>query len=127
MIQISHAGTTLLGMESARNSEAAVPARYCPAAPILKSPVLKATATETPVRISGVARNSILPTLVGLKPKVKAPAASRPVLSTPNSTRRIPSHAPFSEIIGLKMPTISTTTAPVSNPMRMEISEARRE
>ena len=77
--------------------------------------------------MSGVARNSMLPILVGLKPKVKAPAASRPVLSTPKSTSRMPSHAPFSEISGLKAPTIRMTTAPVKRPMRMEMMEARSE
>ena len=127
MNQMSQAGTLLLGMESARNREAVVPARYWPGAPILNRPVLKATATETPVRMSGVARNSMLPILVGLKPKVKAPAASRPVLSTPKSTSRMPSHAPFSEISGLKAPTIRMTTAPVKRPMRMEMMEARSE
>ena len=48
-----------------------VPMRYWPGAPMLKRPVLYATATERPVMMSGVARKSILPMLVGLKPKVE--------------------------------------------------------
>ena len=42
--------------------------------------------TELPVRISGVARKSMLPKFVELKPKVSVPAASRPVLNRPPNT-----------------------------------------
>ena len=65
--------TEVVGMLSATTSVAMVPMRYCPGAPMLNRPVLKATATDSPVRISGVARNSILPTLAGLNPKVRFP------------------------------------------------------
>ena len=56
-VHISQPGTLCVGMPSAMNSVAAVPARYCPGAPMLNRPVLNATATESPVSISGVARN----------------------------------------------------------------------
>ncbi len=122
--QTTGAGTTVEGMLSATTSVAAVPIRYCPGAPMLNRPVLNATATESPVRISGVARNSILPTLVGLKPKVRLPTASRPVLRIPPSTSRMPSQAAAAPIPGLVRPTTSTITQPTSKPMRMDSSEA---
>ena len=118
------AGTVSVGMVSARIRVAAVPIRYWPGAPMLNRPVLKATATDRPVRISGVARKSMLPKFVELKPKVSVPAASRPVLNRPPNTRRMPSHALFSPRDGLAAPTMMIISAPTTMPMRMEISEA---
>ena len=46
------AGTTAVGMLNATISVAAVLIKYCPGAPILKRPVLNATATDSPVRIN---------------------------------------------------------------------------
>ena len=115
------------GMLSAMKSVAHVPARYCPGAPMLKRPVLNAVATERPVRISGVARKNMLPTLVGLKPNVSAPEASRPVLKSPNRTSRMPSHALLSPSDLLETPTMRMSTAPTRRPMRMESSEAMTE
>ena len=117
-------GTAEVGMLRATMRVAAVPMRYCPGAPMLNRPVLKATATDSPVSMSGVARNSILPTLAGLKPKVRLPEASRPVLSMPPSTSRTPSHTLFPSILLLARPLITTMTQPTSRPMRMEITEA---
>lgn len=124
MTQISAGGTTSLGMPSASIRLAIVPIRYWPGAPMLKRPVLYATATERPVIMSGVARKSILPTLVGLKPKLRLPAASRPVESMPNSTRRMPSHALLPERLELVSPTIRTMMLPTARPMRIERMEA---
>ena len=115
------------GMPSAMNSVAAVPARYCPGAPMLNRPVLKATATERPVRITGVARKSMLPTLAGLKPKVRLPAALRPVENRPKITRRMPSQALLRPSDGLNRPTIRMTSAPAARPMRMDSRDASTE
>ena len=123
--QISQAGTVSEGIPRAIIRVAAVPIRYCPGAPMLKSPVLNATATDSPVRISGVARKSMLPMFVGLKPKVRLPAASRPVLTRPPKTRRIPSQALDSPRAGLARPTIRMMTLPTARPIRMEIRDAR--
>ena len=122
--QTNGAGTDAVGMLSETISVAAVPIRYCPGAPMLNRPVLNATATESPVRISGVARKSILPTLAGLKPKARLPDASRPVLRMPPSTSRMPSQAAPGPRPELVRPTTSTMTQPTSKPMPMEISEA---
>ena len=51
--------------------------------------------------MSGVARKSMLPMLVGLKPKLSAPAASRPVERMPKSTRRMPSQVLLPERLAL--------------------------
>ena len=115
------------GMPSAMNSVAAVPARYCPAAPMLNRPVLKATATERPVRMTGVARKSMLPTLAGLKPKVRLPAALRPVENRPKITRRMPSQALLRPSDGLNRPTIRMTSAPAARPMMMDRRDASTE
>ena len=123
--QISQPGSAPEGMLSAIKSVASVPMRYCPGAPMLNRPVLNASATERPVMTSGVARKSILPMLAGLKPQVSAPFASRPVERMPMKIRRMPSHAPLREMLLLKMPTIRTTIAPTTRPIRMEMSEAR--
>ena len=124
-IQIKTVGTDSEGMFSATYSVAAVLMRYCPGAPMLKRPVLNATATERPVRIRGVARKSMLPMLVGLKPKVSVPAALRPVENSPPNTRRIPSHALERPSEGFPMPTSKMMTLPTTRPMTMEISEER--
>ena len=110
--------------ESAIKSVAAAPARYCPGAPMLKRPVLYATATERPVKITGVARKSRLPMEVGLKPNVRLPAALRPVLNRPANTSRMPSHALFSPSSGLQMPTIRMMMLPAPRPMSIESSDA---
>ena len=68
--QARPAGHPLVPIQIATEMLPIVPIRYCPAAPILKSPVLNATATERPVKISGVARKSMFPRLIGLKPNV---------------------------------------------------------
>ena len=70
----------------------------------MNRPVLEATATESPVMIRGVARNSMLPRFTALKPQVRVPAASRPVLKIPAKMMRIPSHAPVREIFSLHRP-----------------------
>ena len=49
------AGFPFVSMFRATRSEPVRPIRNCPAAPMLKSPVLYAMATETPVMMSGVA------------------------------------------------------------------------
>ena len=113
-----------VGRLRATMSEAIVPIRYCPGAPMLNRPVLKATATERPVMIRGMARKSVLPMLVGLKPQVSEPVALRPVENRPKKISRTPSQAPLREMRELNRPTITTTTAPTSRPMRMETSEA---
>ena len=53
------AGALTFGFNPTSIRVTMVPIRYCPGAPILNRPVLKATATESPVRIKGVARDSI--------------------------------------------------------------------
>ena len=98
--------------------------RYWPGAPMLKRPVLYATATERPVIMSGVARKSMLPMLVGLKPKVRLPEASRPVERMPKRTRRMPSQVLFPLREELVRPTMSTMMLPTARPMSMEIIEA---
>ena len=123
-VHISQPGTLCVGMPSAMNSVAAVPARYCPGAPMLNRPVLNATATESPVSISGVARNSMLPTLAGLNPNVSAPAASRPVLNRPMNTSLMPSHMLWPPSVGSLRPTAIITSAPAARPMIIDISEA---
>ena len=122
--QMISGGTTEEGMLSAMNSVAAVPARYCPGAPMLNSPVLNATATERPVRINGVARKSMLPTLAGLKPKVSAPAASRPVANRPAKIRRTPSHTLLRPSEGVHRPTIRIIRLPAIRPTRMDRTDA---
>ena len=114
-------------MLSAMKSVAHVPARYCPGAPMLKRPVLNAVATESPVRISGMARKSMLPMLAGLKPNVSAPVASRPVLKRPKNTSRMPSHALWKPRDLFVQPTIRMSSVPASRPMRMESSDAMTE
>ena len=94
---------------------------------MLNRPVLNATATERPVIMSGVARNSILPRFVGLKPKVSVPAAVRPVLNKPPKIKRMPSHALAIERSLLVAATISTMTQPTAIPIRIERMEARME
>ena len=89
--QMTGLGSAETGMPNATASVTMVPIRYCPGAPILNRPVLNATDTDSPVRISGVARKSILPILCGLKPQVRLPDASRPVLSMPKKMSRMPS------------------------------------
>ena len=74
--------------------------------------------------LSGVARKSILPMLVGLKPKVSAPEASRPVANTPANTSRMPSQMPFALMVGLMRPTIQMRMLPASRPIRMEMTDA---
>ena len=123
--QMMPTGTDSEGMPSATDSETSVPIRYWPGAPMLNSPVLKATATERPVMISGMARKSILPTFWALKPQVSAPAASRPVLRMPAKIRRTPSHIPVVVIFCSARPTIMTTMLPSSRPARMDSREAR--
>ena len=54
-------GMTLVGIDRATIRLPIAPIRYCPGAPMLKSPVLKARATESPVIIKGVQLKSILP------------------------------------------------------------------
>ena len=49
----------------AQNSAPNAPNVYCPATPILKSPVLNANATERPVIISGAPRDRVRPTPYG--------------------------------------------------------------
>ena len=95
--------------------------RYCPGAPILKRPVLKATATESPVIIRGVALKSRFPMLTGLNPKVRSPP-SRPVLNTPKNTSLIPSQIPFILMPSLVSPTIIIMRVPTIMPMRIEIT-----
>ena len=73
--------------------------------------------------MSGVARKSILPMLVGLKPKLSAPEASRPVERMPKSTRRTPSQVLAPEMLALAAPTISTIRLPTARPITMEITE----
>ena len=124
IIQIIAGGTVSLGMPSASMRLAMVPMRYWPGAPMLKRPVLYATATERPVMMSGVARKSILPMLVGLKPKASAPEASRPVESMPKSTRRMPSQVLAPEMLALAAPTMSTMMLPTARPMIIESMEA---
>ena len=125
--QINAGGTDSEGMPSASIKVTMVPMRYCPGAPMLNSPVLKATATERPVKINGVPRKSIFPMLVGLKPKVKFPAASRPVLNRPPKIKRIPSQALERVRLRLVKPTTRTITQPTASPIRMERIEARTE
>ena len=74
--------------------------------------------------MSGVARKSILPMLVGLKPKASAPEASRPVESMPKSTRRMPSQVLAPEMLALAAPTMSTMMLPTARPMIIESMEA---
>ena len=83
---------------------------------MLNRPVLKATATERPVMIRGVARNNISPVLTALKPQVSSPAALRPVLKMPAKMIRKPSHAPEREIFSLKQPTMATLMIALSIP-----------
>ena len=124
MTQTSPAGTTSVGMPRASIRLAMVPMRYWPGAPMLKRPVLYATATERPVIMSGVARKSMLPMLVGLKPKVRLPEASRPVERMPKRTRRMPSQVLLPLREELVRPTMSTMMLPTARPMSMEIIEA---
>ena len=91
---------------------------------MLKRPVLNATATDRPVMITGVARKSILPQEVGLKPQVRAPA-SRPVDSRPKKMIRTPSQTPATLMLSSKSPEIATTTAPTTRPIRMDRREAK--
>ena len=100
IIQMMVGGTVSLGIDSAIIRLAIVPMRYWPGAPILKRPVLNATATERPVIISGVALNSMLPVLTGLKPKVRAPSLL-PVEKMLPRTMRTPSQALFAERLSL--------------------------
>ena len=97
-----------------------VPMRYCPAAPMLNRPVLKATATERPVMIKGVALKSMFPIFTGLNPKVRAPL-SRPVLNTPRNTSLTPSQIPLAEMLSLVRPTITIIIIPTAIPIKMEI------
>ena len=97
-----------------------VPMRYCPAAPMLNNPVLKATATERPVIIKGVALKSMFPMFTGLNPKVSAPP-DRPVLNIPKKTSLTPSQMPLVEILSLVSPTITMRMVPTAIPIIMEI------
>ena len=119
-IQTIQAGIVSVGIVSAIYSVAVVPIRYCPGAPMLNRPVLKATATESPVIISGVPLKSMLPMLTGLKPKVSAPA-SRPVLKSPRNTSLTPSNIPLVVMPSFVSPTMITIRVPTTMPMRMEI------
>ena len=121
--QITPTGTALEGMDRATIRVTMVEIRYWPGAPMLKRPVLKATATERPVMIRGVARNSMLPRFTALKPQVRVPAASRPVLKIPAKMMRMPSHAPLREIFSLHRPTIRTAMPPTRRPATMEIRD----
>ena len=125
MNQMSQAGTLLLGMESARNREAVVPARYWPGAPMLKRPVLYAMPTERPVMMSGAARKSMLPIFVGLKPHISVPEASRPVENRPPNTMRMPSQTLDAPSSGFEKPTAAMMTLPTTRPMRIDSSDAR--
>ena len=80
---IKTGGTSSDGILRAVISVAAVPIRYCPGAPILKSPDLKAKDTERPVIIMGVALKSILPIFTPLKPKISSPLSALPLLKMP--------------------------------------------
>ena len=115
---------SLEGRLRAINSVAVVPARYCPGAPMLNNPVLNATATERPVKISGMARKSMLPMEEGLNPKVRLPTVSRPVEKTPANTSRMPSHALFSPREGVDKPTMKISKLPAPRPIRIEIRDA---
>ena len=124
-IQISHGATLLDGMPSAMHSDTSVPMRYWPGAPMLNRPVLNATATDRPVIISGVARKSILPKFVELKPQVSTPAAVRPVLNRPANTMRMPSQTLDAPSSGFEKPTAAMMTLPTTRPMRIDSSDAR--
>ena len=119
-IQMMTGGTTSLGMPRAIIRLAMVPMRYWPGAPMLKRPVLNATATERPVMMSGVARKSMLPVFTGLKPKVSTPPSPRPVEKMLPRTMRTPSQALLGERLSLVRPTTTMTMQPTSRPMTME-------
>ena len=124
-IQISHGATLLDGMPSAMHSDTSVPMRYWPGAPMLNRPVLNATATDRPVMMSGVARKSMLPKFVELKPHVSTPEAVRPVLNRPANTRRKPSQTLDAPSSGFEKPTAAMMTLPTTRPMRIDSSDAR--
>ena len=88
---------------------------------MLNSPVLNATATESPVIISGVALKSIFPRLTGLNPKVSSPA-SLPVLNMPKKTSFTPSSIPLVDMLALVSPTNMIINVPTTIPISMEIT-----
>ena len=103
------------------HSDTSVPMRYWPGAPMLNRPVLNATATDRPVMMSGVARKSMLPKFVELKPQVSTPEAVRPVLNT----RRKPSQTLDAPSSGFEKPTAAMMTLPTTRPMRIDSRDAR--
>ena len=91
---------------------------------MLNKPVLNATATESPVRINGVARNNTFPIFVLLKPKVIFQLVSLPVLNTPIKINLNPSHTALREIFPPEvMEIISKIKPPNKIPTKIEISE----
>ena len=119
-IHAINTGQSVLPSTSPTVNVPIVPMRYCPAAPMLNSPVLKATATESPVIIKGVALKSMFPMFTGLKPKERAPP-ERPVLNIPKNTSLTPSQMPLVEILSLVSPTITMRIVPTAIPIIMEI------
>ena len=67
----------VVGTDKATITEPIAPIRYCPGAPMLKSPVLKAIATERPVRSKGADSKNISPStkeMFLIPPLAKGPA-----------------------------------------------------
>ena len=118
--------TTVVGIESAKIKVTAVLTKYCPGAPILNNPVLKATATDKPVKIKGVALNNISPKLEGLNPNSSAPPSVLPVLNTPENINWTPSIndlkdnvTPFDGIRAI----INKITLPINKPQTIDIND----
>ena len=57
-----HYGCKMIGRWMAYPSQAAIaaPNRYCPSCPMLNNPERKATTADNPVRMTGVARSSVV-------------------------------------------------------------------
>ena len=93
---------------------------------MLNKPVLKATATDKPVNIKGVALNSMLPKFVPLKPKINLPFSFLPILNIPEKTSCIPSIAvlndsfdPFTGINAI----ITSIRQPITKPKPIDIKD----
>ena len=116
-VHMIHAGMLPCGMLSATSRLPMAPIRYCPGAPILNRPVLKARETERPVMMSGVAVNSMLP-------QVKSTSLALPAAPGPESTMKMPLKASDTGISLEQIAITSSTMKPTSRPPRIQMRDA---
>ena len=113
--QITGDGTAADGIDNETINVTIAPIKYCPGAPILNRPVLKAIHADKPVRINGVALNNMLPNWNSELP---------PPENGPPRTIRIPRTASANPIRGLNTDSNTRTTNPTKIPPKIHSKEA---